>query len=266
MRTFNTSSFISRLMPSVYMTLSGILFLGVMFVWISTRRSHVRGLNKAKMYGSIMIAIGIILILMCVSAIYDVSKYTVGTQKETAVVTDTYVDVPTDGSSTYLYTLEFSYGDQTVSVKMSPSHRMNLDVGDTLAVYFYPEDIGHTEYPRVVAVDVEKKRADDNMKVGFLSCMIGLFLFLYANYKLQLRQTGFLVNAKVVQVIHGTSGSNGRNRLEPALICEGRNPVTGMRQNFRTYGAGNEFYAYEEEDTVQVYVHPKNSRRYVINI
>lgn len=265
MRTYRATSFISNIVPSLYMTLSVVLLLGVIFVYNVIRCNHKRGVRSSKMHGIIMIALGVFIILIGFLASRDATKYTVGAEETTAVVTDVYIDIPTDGSSTYLYTIEFTYKDEVVSVKMSPSHRMSLEQGDTLQVYFYPDEIGRTEYPIVVAVDMEKKLAWDNMRAGFISCVIGVFILILSYCKLGLRENGFRTNAQIVQVRNSNRDSGQRVNIENLLVCEGRNPVTGMRQTFKTHGYGGDFCGYNEGEIVPVFIHKRFGKIYMID-
>lgn len=267
MRTSQASSLISRIVPSGNMTLSGILLLGIVFMCLAISWRHEKAIKKISLNGIIMIALGVVILCMAGAATRDAEKYTHGTKRTTATVAYVEEEYRADESNDYTYTIEFTYKNQPVSVRMYPTHRMGLEQGDPIAVYFYPEQIGKTDYPAVVAVDLEKKQARDNMSVGFLSCFIGLSLMFYASSKQALLKNGFHVSATVIQVaVRSSKSDNGRTSIEKTLICQGRNPATRMLQTFRTHGTGTDFLAYSEGDVVHVFVHQKRSKFYIINI
>lgn len=51
MRTYRATSFISNIVPSLYMTLSVVLLLGVVFWYNVIRCNHKRGVRSSKMHG-----------------------------------------------------------------------------------------------------------------------------------------------------------------------------------------------------------------------
>lgn len=267
MRTYRAYSLISRIIPSVYMTLSGVLLIGIVVVCLSVRSNHTSGIKNINLKGILMFALGVIITCIAGAASRDADKYTLNTVKTTAVITDVVEKVPAEGSSTYMYEMEFSYKDEVVSVKMFPTHRVKLESGDTIDVYFYPDEIGHTDYPIVVAVDYEKNLAADNMKVGFLACVIGVSLMILAVCKQRLLSNGFHTSATVTRVaVTSSKEDNQSSIVDKTLTCQGRNPVTGMRQTFCTHGGRFDFLSYNDGDTVHVFIHKRCSSFYVINI
>lgn len=267
MRTVRASSLISRILPTVYMTLGVVLVLGLVFICFSVGCNHAKGIKKISLNGVIMVFLGVIIIAISYSATLDALKYTHGSEKATALVTDVEVEFNSDESNDYTYTLSFPYEEQDISVQMHPTHRWNLDEGDHVEVYFYPEELAHTDYPSVVAVDLEKEQAKGNMTVGIISCFIGLFLIFYAKSKENLLSNGFHTSATITQIATKFSRTDsGNEKVEKTLICQGKNPSTGKRQTFQTHGSGLDFLACDEGDIVHVFIHKRNSRFYVINI
>lgn len=263
MRTYRASSFISRIVPSVYWTIGIVIVISIVFFYVIAKCNHAGGIKKAGKYGKIMLFLGGFIILFSIAALRDAGKYTIGTKKAEAEVTYVYIDIPTDGASTYLYTVEFPYEEEIVSVKMNAGHKLSVEQGDTFFVYFYPEEIGRTEYPMVVAVDIEKKMSMDNIKVGFSACVIGVLLLVIVFGKQALLDKGLRINAMIIRIESKKSDSE---RIEKTFICQGINPSTGMLQTFKTNGSGCDFFEYKNGDTVYVFVHKKYRGFYLINI
>lgn len=86
-----------------------------------------------------MIALGVVILCMAGAATRDAEKYTHGTKKTTAKVAHVKEEYRADESNDYIYTIEFTYENKLVSVRMYPTHRMGLEPGDPIDVYFYPE-------------------------------------------------------------------------------------------------------------------------------
>lgn len=268
MRTFRASSFISRIIPNAFITISLVGLIWIVFLSIALSNNHIKGQKSTTSNGIITILLGLLIIGIAYSATRDALKYTHGTEKATAVVSDVEIYHGTgDESNEYSYTVDFTYEEKEISVIMRPTHRLKLEEGDNVNVYFYPDEIFRVEYPAVVAVDYEVQQAKENIYVGIASCIFGILLIYIAKCKEGLLGNGYQVTATVIKIITSSSGSDSQtNTVNKKFICEGRNPKTGLLQTFKTSGGRFDFLAYIEGDTVHVFVHKDFDKFYVINI
>lgn len=268
MRTFRAMSFLQQIVPAAYISLCLVLFWGAVFGAGCVGCNHYKGMKGVSRSGIILIAIGACIILIGCGGTYDALKYTHGSKKAIATITgvnEKYYSI--EEETDYIYTLEFHYEKQAISVKMTTNHKMPVSKGEAIDVYFYPESLGSNIEAVVVAVDIEVRQARKNIIVGCVACIIGGLFLCYAAHKRKLLNNGFSTTATVIQSPGDSfQFSDEDKNTSRTFACQGKNPVTGLPQIFRTKGVRRDFMSLSRGDTVHVFISKADSHFYIINI
>lgn len=266
MRSYRVISLLQEIVSYANVTLGTILFWCALFVAGYVKCHHNKVIEGTKNCGVMLVIAGLFIIIIGNAAIRDSLQYTYGSEKVVATVTNIEEEYSSiDEETDYTYILGFPYEGQVISVRMHPSHKMPVNQGEYIELYFYPEEPGSKIEPVVVAVDLEVQLAKKNIAAGCISCIVGLFLLCLSSCKKRLLSDGVHISATVVQITSTSSRSNQNNNSK-MLICKGKNPITGMMQTFRTKGDSRDFILLSSGDTVHVFVHKKYSNFYLINI
>lgn len=268
MRSFRALSFFQRIVPATYVSIFLVVFWSSLLVAGCVGCNHHKGIKGISYRGVILIIMGAFVIFIGCGGIYDALKYTHGSEKAIATITsinEKYYSI--EEETDYIYTLEFPYEEQMISVRMKTNHKMPVYQGEAIEVYFYPEPSGSNIEPIVVAVDIEVQQAKKNIIIGFVPCIIGLVLLLLARSKEKLLNNGFPTKATVIQSPGDSFQFNDEDKnTSHVLACQGKNPVTGLTQIFRTKGNRRDFMSFSRGDTVYVFVSKTDGNFYLINI
>ncbi len=265
MRSFPARSFIQMTMPGAYGTLIAVIIIMALLIYASTQYNHSLAIKNIKRNGIILVAIGVLMIAAGYAATLNALKYTHGSEKVTAQITEEEIEYAYSSEDTndYYYTIVFPYKGEEISVRMEASYGLRFQQEDYIDVYFYPEEPGSDEVPVVVAVDIEVDMTKKYIEIGCLPCIAGIFLLFLAKAKEKLFSEGFHTSAHVTQISANRSESgNVKNGL---ILCQGKNPGTGMLQTFKSRGRYNDFGLLNEGDIVHVFIHKDNHKFYVIN-
>ncbi|MGN0150953.1 MAG: hypothetical protein ACI39Q_00645 [Wujia sp.] len=247
-----------------------VLIVPIIYKLIKVR--HKRGIDRFLKTAVIPVVYGIILIALGYFGMLSAMKYTHGTEKTIATVIDKDTKVSVSRSRgrrrshrTYIYTLQYTDNNVEKKVKIRTKLLTKIDEGDTLEIYYVPdendEDYNHT----VVAVEFEKAYASKYLTVGMISCLFGLALLIIFKIRQDAIEKGLPTSARVIQISPSNSKLSGK-KSEYVLICQGRNPVTQMIMNYTTTGPKDDFMFLENGSNVTVVVSKENPKSYMISV
>lgn len=267
MRSFPARTYMQMIIPRAYVTLIAVTRIIALFIYAATQYNHSIAINYIKRNGIILVVIGVLVIATGYKTALDALKYTHGSEKATAEITWEEVEYAysEDDTNDYYYTVVFPYNEEEISVQMEAFYGLRFQPGQYIDVYFHPKDLGSEKTPAVVAVDLEVNVGKKYIVIGCLPCIVGIFLLLLAKAKENLFGKGFHTSARVTQISVNRSESGNISIKNGLLVCDGKNPATGMMQTFKSRGKYNDFVLLKEGDTVHVFIHKGNYNFYVIN-
>lgn len=267
MRSLPAKTYIQMIIPGAYGTLIAVAIIIVFFIYAATQYNHSLAIKNIKRNGIILVVIGVLMIATGYTLALDALKYTHGSEKVTAQITEEEIEYgySEEDTNDYYYTVVFPYNEEELSVQMEAFYGLRFQPGEYIDVYFHPNDSGSEKIPAVVAVDLEVNMAKKYIGIGCLPCIAGIFLLLLARAKEKLFSKGLHTSAHITQISVNCSESGSINIRNGLIICNGKNPGTGMMQTFKSRGRYNDFALLNEGDTVHVFIHKDNYNFYVIN-
>lgn len=260
------------LLPRIIFLYVILIVLGLPLIYRFIKVKHKRGLDRFVKSAVIPVIYGIILIALGYFATLSALKYTHGTEKTTATIIDKETKVSVSHSRgrrrshrTYIYTIQYIDNNVEKKAKIRTKLTSKLDTGDTLEVYYVPDDNEEDYNHTVVAVDFEKSCANKYITAGMISCLFGLLLLAIFKIKQDAIDRGLPTSARVIQILPSNSKLSGKHSGY-ILICQGKNPVTQMITNFTTIGTKNDFMFLENGSNVTVVVSKENPKSYMISV